>query len=314
MKKVKKFLQNWGWYIQAGTDQRIRETKFGGTYVWCADPQYTNGKEHLVKFGNNFDHTWRHPDMVKHDNWHFWDNPELSHLLYPSTINPRHHKNWIRWVKGEILTSKSEFTDGEKRINWMLRRINAMVPTWQDLVRELDKDSFRPIKIRKKTALMVTSTDMCHWQYYKQSRSDWAKETKAELIKQGYEVFVRNKNSRKLRTASEDNRLYKQIKQMQPGIVVNQHSASTIEALCTGTPVVVRGKHCGGPCVTEWKDFVQGADPKQPNEADFFAWMNVVLGNIRHKTEIVNNNFRTIGNNYINVNNQIAVDMNHAPK
>ena len=73
---------------------------------------------------------------------------------------------------------------------------------------------------------------------------------------------------------------------------MNQHSASTIEALCSGVPVVSTGDHCGGDCVTTWNDFVAGADPTTPNEADFFAWMNVILSNIRHKTEIVDRDFR----------------------
>ena len=55
----KKFLSKWGWFIQQGADQRIRDTKFGGTYEWCPEPSQTSGKEHLVKFGNNFDDTWK---------------------------------------------------------------------------------------------------------------------------------------------------------------------------------------------------------------------------------------------------------------
>ena len=98
---------------------------------------------------------------------------------------------------------------------------------------------------------------------------------------------IRNKSSRKARTSSADARLYQALQNKKPGLIVNQHSASTIEALCSGVPVVSTGDHCGGPCITTWADFINGKDPTTPNEADFFEWMNVILSNVRHKTEIV---------------------------
>lgn len=293
MGKPKKFLSDWGWYIQKGTDPRIRDTRFEGTYELCAEPTHTDGKQHLVKFGNNFNGTWRDPWKMPHGNWHFWDNPELCHLLYPSTVNPLHQKTWIRWVKNSILTKSSEFTDGTERINWMLKQLNACVPTWQDLVRELDPTAFDPIQIRNKTALIVTSSPNCHLYYYGETIGSWTNRVKEKLNKMGWQVnVIRGKSSRKTRTQSADARLYQQLQNKKPGIIVNQHSASTIEALCSGVPVVSTGDHCGGPCITNWKDFINGADPTTPNEADFFAWMNVILSNIRHKTEIVDRDFR----------------------
>lgn len=292
-KKIKKFLSDWGWYKQTGKDARIRNGRFGGTYEWCADPQHTTGEEHLVKFGNNFDSGWRDPWKMPHGNWHFWDNPELCHLLYPSSVNVKASKDWIRWVKNSILTKASEFTDGTDRINWMLKQLNACVPTWQDLVRELDPTAFQPIKVRNKTALVITSSPNCHLYYYQESIGNWTNRIKEKLNKMGWEVnVVRHKSSRKVRTSSADARLYQQLQNKKPGIVVNQHSASTIEALCSGVPVISTGDHCGGPCITTWKQFINGADPTECNQADFFAWMNVILSNVRHKTEIVNHDFR----------------------
>ena len=72
---------------------------------------------------------------------------------------------------------------------------------------------------------------------------------------------------------------------------IGQDLATQITAQ-SGVPVVSTGDHCGGPCITTWTDFVNGKDPTTPNEADFFAWMNVILSNIRHKTEIVDRDYK----------------------
>ena len=292
MAKKKKFLSRWGWFIQQGADQRIRDTKFGGTYQWCPEPTKTSGKEHLVKFGNNFDATWRSHLQIKHDNWHFWDNPEMCHLLYPSSINEKGGKHWMRWIKGDILTTKSEFTNGTDRINKLLNKLNPKLNSWHDLIRELDPTFPNKIDLRSKTAWLVTSSEGCHQWYYNQPRKNWIIETTKELNKKGFKVIgVHTKPTRGQRTGNPNLRLYQKLQNTKPGLIVNQHSASTIEILLAGVPVICRGLHCGGPLVTNWKDFVAGHPPTIPTFSQVEEWMNTILSNTRHKAEVVSNDF-----------------------
>lgn len=279
-----KVLPDWGWYIQRGTDPRIREKSYGGTYEWCADPQLTDGTQHLVKFGNNFVRgEWREPNTVPHRNWHHWDNPEFPHLLYTHPANPAGGKSFIRWVRGEIMTTQSD-TPGEDSINSILKDLSkGAITTWRDIY--APRQDTRP---RKGKVLLVTSTPNCHQWYYNESRTDWIQRVTAELNRQGYtDIEVRGKEGRKTRREQENRRLYHQLEHTRYDFIVNQHSASTIEALLTGCAVVSTGRHCGGDLITTWDQFCQGATPQAPNTADLESWMQHILGNCRWKKQII---------------------------
>jgi len=278
-----KTLTDWGWYRQTGTDPRIRDRAHGGTYEWCADPQLTDGTQHLVKFGNNFvPGGWREPDIVPHRNWHHWDNPEFPHLLYPNPANPAGAKTFCRWVKGEIMTTQSD-TPGEEAINSVLKDLSkGALHTWRDI--------YAPCvdtRLKTKRVLLVTSTPNCHQWYYHESKADWIQRVTAELHRQGYtDIHIRSKEGRKSRRENESHRLYHQLTHSRYDFIVNQHSASTTEALLTGCAVVSTGRHCGGDLITTWHQFCEGKTPEAPHTADLESWMQHILGNCRWKPQI----------------------------
>ena len=277
-----KTLSTWGFYINP-TDkkQKIADSEHDGVYEWCARPQDTTGEQHLVKFGNNFDSTWVHPREVKHDNWHFWDNPEFCHLLYPNPANPQGAKTWIRLVKGSIMTTQTQ-TPGEDYVNQHLKQHSrGVLKTWRDIYAP------RPVKHTGKRALIITSSPNCHLFYYQTSREQWRHKIQTHLEKQGWSVETRIKTGRKDRNGG--NQLYKQLETGRYDLVINQHSASTIESILAGVPVVCDNLHCGGNLIVTWDNFIKGADPILPNTAEVEQWMQVILGNIRHKTTIGTN-------------------------
>lgn len=278
-----KTLSTWGWYRQCGVDPRIRDTAHGGTYLPCADPQLTDGTQHLVKFGNDFvPGAWREPNTVPHSNWHHWDNPEFPHLLYPNPANPSGGKHFIRWVRGEIMTTQSD-TPGEQAINSVLQDLSkGVLHTWRDIY--APRVDTRP---QTKRVLLVTSTPNCHKWYYGETITDWIQRVTAQLNHMGYtDIHIRSKEGRSTRRENEHRRLYHQLEQMRYDFIVNQHSASTVEALLTGCAVVSTGRHCGGDLITTWDQFTQGATPRSPHPTDVEAWMQHILGNCRFKAHL----------------------------
>lgn len=274
-----KTLTNWGFYRNPTLKKsKIADREHGGVYEYCPKPDKTDEEHHLVKFGNNFDPGWVHPDRVPHRNWHFWDNPEFCHLLYPNPANPQGMKSWVRWVRGEIMTTGSD-TPGEDAVNAMLRsHSNNQLRTWRDLYAPRD------IKVHTKTALIVTSSPNCYRYYYGDTREQWLLRVQKVLNRLGWQWVVRTKQGRKYRNA--DNQLYRELETNKYGAVINQHSASTIESLLAGVPVIADRLHCGGPLVRTLEQFEQGADPLTPNTADVEAWMQTILGNVRHKSQL----------------------------
>jgi hypothetical protein len=274
-----KTLTTWGWFENATrTKQPIADNHHSGHYRYCARPQDTTGEHHLIKFGNNFDPGWVHPDRVTHRNWHFWDNPEFSHLLYPNPANTAGLKTWIRLVPHSIMTKHSD-TPGEARVNEQLKRDSGgVLTTWRDIYAP------RPVVSRGKHALIIASSPNCYRYYYNITRETWLDKIRTGLDKLGWTSEVRIKTGRGDRNGG--NQLYRQLETGKYDLIVNQHSASTIESLLAGVPAVCDNLHCGGDLITTWQDFVAGADPVIPNTADVEEWMQVILGNCRHKTEL----------------------------
>jgi len=265
---------HWGWY-----ERRVTATD------WCiniknydAVSNISRATRHLVKFGNEWGHRqFQHPRTAAHNNWHFWDNPEIPQLLWANPANPNGSKDWIRWVPGEILTSKHT-QDGESRINDLLQHHSkGAVTDWQQIA---------PIVAQQhnnsKRVLLIPSSENNYVYYYEDTQQNWINRYTTMCEAMGYTVEVRYKRGRKQRVGSE---VTHQLATGRYLCTVSQHSVAAIETIMAGYPAVVTGPHPCGDLATPWREFAQG-NLRRPHRDDVEAWCRTLLGNCRHKSEI----------------------------
>jgi hypothetical protein len=274
---------HFGWYIQKlGADNRIHFDNFDV----CKDISKTDGSRMLIKFGNEFGHPlkappFQHPNTCPHDNWYHWDNPELPQFLWPLGHNPSGAKDWVRWVKGGLLTQGSYSDDVPthvKRINKLLRETSGqLIYTWQDIV-QIQK----PQHDLRKVALIcpVTAPNFVH--YYSTTQQDWINKVTKVLERQGYTWEVRHKPGRGARVG---NQLIDQLSGGKYGITVSQHSVAAMESAIAGIPPVVTGPHPTGMLGTPWTEFEYG-HVRPISKKDVENQCLRLLANIRHKKEL----------------------------
>jgi hypothetical protein len=272
-----------GWYRRVGDGWRIKTVEQGGDYVRvnsideCQDPTV-----HLVKFGNDFGKDWIDHNAIAHNNWHFWDNPLVPHFLYPNVANPSGKKDWIRWVPGDILSTQLNVESGhEHRINSLLTKYVGATTEWRDIVHThtvVDRNSRR---------IMLTPSSLnCYPYYYDDTREAWIARNTKMYASLGYEVLIWNKGARRLRTKKESARLYSRLAQGDIRATVSQHSASAIESLCAGVPVIATGPHPCGVLATHELNFLADQTVVTPSRLELDAWIVQLLSHVRHKSEI----------------------------
>lgn len=272
----------WGWYIQKPnvTNSKIVFENFEP----CDDISKTDGSRMLVKFGNEFgpkcNRPFQHPKNCPHDNWYHWDNPELPQFLWKFGHNPSGAKDWIRWIKGDMLTQGQQFADvdHEHRINYILNKLTSgLTKDWKTIIQIHACQVSRP-----KHALIcpVTAPNFVH--YYSTTQQDWIKKVSKGLERQGYTWEVRQKPGRAQRM---NNQLTDQLLTGQYGITVSQHSVAAMESAIAGIPPVVTGPHPTGMLGTPWSEFGYGhIRPLYKNDVEDRC--RLLLGSIRHKKEI----------------------------
>jgi len=268
---------HWGWYRRRDTakDWRIHLDN----YEVCHDIGSEDPQRHLLKFGNEWGHRpFQHPNNLSHQNWHFWDNPEIPQLLWPNPANPMGSKDWIRWVPGEILTTKKT-ENGASRINDLLKHYsNGRVTAWHDIA-PVKPVSFTP----SKTMLLVPSSPANYEHYYGTNQARWIEQYSKELRRLGYEVEIRIKRGRKFR--KQGNELTDQLNTGKYFGTVSQHSVAAMETIMAGYPAIVTGPHPAGNLATPWQEFADG-HTRKPTLIDTINWVETLLGNCRHKSEI----------------------------
>ena len=268
--------KNWGWYKHNGSDTyRFDPGKNVNDFNKITEP--TDGL--LIKYGNDFGPEWIDHTSIPHDNWYFYDNPELPHLLYPNPANPMGRKEWVRLVPNNILT-QTKTGSGSDRVNRMLTELAGQPLVWQDLVYPRDT-----VWSNSKRVLVCASSPNCYIYYYNTTASEWTEWVCRELRKHGYEPVLRNKPSRTLRTKTSDSRLYQQLASGDYIGTVSQHSVSAMETLLAGYPAITTGPHPCGELATPFEEFLQG-DLTLPQSDDIEDWVDGLLYNTRHKTEM----------------------------
>jgi hypothetical protein len=274
---------NWGWYKRVGPGWRIMDQSRGGDYQRvnsideCQDPNV-----HLVKLGNDFGKGWiRHTD-IPHSNWHFWDNPLVPQFLYPNAANPQGAKDWIRWVPGAILSHVENTEVGhEQRINALLSQLAGQAMTWRDIITThgLMQNSSRKI-------LLTPSSTNCYIYYYGDTRAEWIRRNTERFTQLGYTVEVWDKPTRQLRVKGTQWRLYDRLLKGDVRATVSQHSASAIESICAGVPVITTGPHPAGKLATNELNFFADGELVTASRSTVDEWIINLFSHLRHKSEI----------------------------
>lgn len=282
---------HWGWW------QRRADAKTWRINLDNFEPCYciaeTTGEHMLLKLGNEwaskpgdpfYAKPFQHPSTLKHTNWRFWDNPEIPQLLWPHSANPMGSKDWIRFVPGEILTSKHT-ESGSERINKLLKEFSrGRITAWQEIapVHSVSLTS-------SKTVLIVPSSEPNYPNYYGTTQREWLRDVIQQLLDLGYDYEIRTKPGRKNR--SKGNQLTDQLRSGKYLCTVSQHSVAATETVMAGYPAVVTGPHPAGELATPWREFTQGHF-RTPHGYETVEWCDTLLGNCRHKREIFEGSWR----------------------
>lgn len=283
----------WGIYINTTPDYRIKSATQGGPYARLRDQKLENipkNNNHLLIFGNIWankheDPVFHNPNTIRMIHKHryvFWDNPALPHLLYRGPWNPQGYKNWCRmcwdWINPTPYTTPAN-SSGAARINDLLKQASGGVTRhWHETIGGYPKDT----KLGNR-ALLVPSSPEWHLYYQNKSVNEWIREKQELLLERGFEVLVRPKPSRRDREEGNAGKLYEQLDGI--GLVVTE-GVSAIESILAGVPALVGDWAPTGPLASRWKDFVIGHDIDTPTADRTEQWMERVLQDTFHKSEI----------------------------
>ena len=271
-------MSNWGWYRHVGPGYRF-DFKRGGV-DFRKTTTIDNSRLH-IKFGNDFGPQWIDHNTV--DNFYFYDNPELPHLINPNPSNPKGEKTWIRLVPNAILT-QNPHRRGAERVNDLISYYSGKKLTWQDIVKP------KPVTIkRSRRVLVCPSSANCLHYYYGTSSSDWIDNICKHLRDLGYTPLVRGKPSRLQR--KKGNTLGRQIQEDSILFTVSQHSVCALESILEGVPAVTTGIHSAGALATPWQEMCEGK-LRTPDLDTVEDWVDWVCGNTYHISELKEGTWR----------------------
>ncbi len=277
---------HWGNYVKRldAKDMRIHIDN----YEPCYNIGQTDGSRHCFQFGNTwaskpgdpfYDKPFQHPRHYTHDNWHFIDNPEIPQFLWSNPANPKGSKDWVRFVKGNLFTNPQQHsTNGASRCNDLLREFSGGRTTaWHEIV------TVKPVSlISRKRVLICPVSDLNYPNYYNTTAKEWLTDVIQWLLDHHYDYDIRHKPSRKSRIG---NQLTDQLQSGRYCATISQHSAAAMESIIAGVPAVTTGPHPAGELATPWEEFTQG-HLRAPELIEVVNWIEIVLGNVRHKREL----------------------------
>lgn len=274
---------NFGWHKRAGAGYRIGLTSHGGDFERIDSVDQVTD-EICIKFGNNFDRTWIHPNQIPHSNWYFWDNPEIPQLLNPNPANPRGLKTFVRLPRG-LFTTQQNSQPSTARLDAVLSDL-APGTTVENLV--------RPVPVRTKNSrkvLLCPSSAPNYRYYYGTTRADWLYRWKTWCEHNGFEAVVRTKPDRPRRVSEPESRLYDHLVLHDYFCTISQHSVAAVESIMAGTPSVVTGPHPAGYLATDQKEFVLG-QLRIPDAVEVWNWISRLASNTYHKKELFKGTWR----------------------
>ena len=272
-----------------GESHKIATPEYGGTTQHCRVYKHkgewnTDWSESMIMFGNCWhkEQQWIHPDTIPATTqWHYWDNPELPHLLYQDEHNPLGYKNWCRFVTNHTHT-QANTGGGIERINNQLQQLNKSTRnwTWEKLLQGRHDVVISPVK---KTVLLCPPSISVFEHYYGISVREWKINWIQLLESRGYRVRIRHKPGRSQREENR-NRLYQQLDKV--AFTVSIHSASAVESILAGVPAVVDGRSCAGPLGTPAQEYKETNQLRLPTVEEQNLWVDQILANTFHKQEL----------------------------
>ncbi len=185
----------------------------------------------------------------------WWDNTLLPWLRYISAANKDGHKLWSRITyRGWNMPSNSLLLEEHrKRVNERLHHeSNGLIKDIQDLW-----GGCRSTKsVKKKHALIVSSSERNHKEFYNETQVDWILKVVNVLKEMGYTFGIRKKVPVYLR---HGNQIVDEMRNGGYDLLIGNHTASTSEAVVLGYPVITTSENNPARDVsTHWEDFIKG--------------------------------------------------------
>lgn len=270
---------HWGWHQRVQDNWRIGLTSHGGAFVKLNNTDEITG-EMLVKFGNDFGANWIDHKSIPHDNWYFWDNPEIPQLLNPWQGNPQAKKEFVRFTRGSLFTETVNSQPDSTRLENIIQDLSGGRDNLESLIRPI------PMRLRKtRRVLICPSSPNCFTYYYGCERNSWIAQLLVWCEQNSWDPVVRNKPPRDARKNNQDSRLYDHLVLEDYAFTISQHSVAAVESIMAGVPAVVTGPHPIGDLATDLKR-AESSDFELPDTDRVWRWIQRLASNTYHKTEL----------------------------
>jgi len=237
----------------------------------------------IIMKGNHFEN-FTHARDLGLANWYYWDNCLVPQLMYPSEANPCGGKDWTRLVyrstaPAEITATEGELAQHLARVNEHIRRIStgASRSLW-------DVVPVKPVSVRGTRILVCLSAQLTIAKWYDAGLADLRNRIESWAHPRGYTVEYRDKQDRKSRQGTHS--LTHQLLTQDYRFVICTHSASALEVLATGTPVVALGAEAAHDLKTPWAKMLND-ELTTPTEDDVRNQILRILPTVWHKQELL---------------------------
>jgi hypothetical protein len=204
--------------------------------------------------------------------------------MYVGAANPYGDKSWTRLVYKSTAPERITATDSElaqhlARVNDHIRRIShSRSHSLWDVV------PVKSVRVRGTRILVCLSAQLTISKWYDQSLADLRNGIESWAQARGYTVEYREKTARKYRTGTQT--LTHQLLTNDYRFVICTHSASALEVLATGTPVVALGAEAAHTCNTPWSKMIND-ELTTPTADDIQNQIVRILPTVWHKQQLL---------------------------
>ena len=285
----------WGPFnIQGPRPWRLQIEQLGGSVYYPYDyhprrakisqgPRDADLTKPIIMKGNHFE-AFTHARDLANTEWYYWDNCLVPQLMMPSAANPHGEKHWTRLVYRStapeaITATEAELEQHLLRVNEQIRRIsNGAANSIWDII------AVKPVRVRGTRILVCLSAQLTISKWYNESLADLRNRIESWAEPRGYTVEYREKTARKHRVGTES--LEHQLLNNDYRFVICTHSASALEVLATGTPVVALGAEAAHGLNTPWSKMLND-ELTTPTADDIQSQITRMLTTVWHKQELL---------------------------